>query len=380
MKNKNIIYIKKIFFYFFSLFLCMFLFTGCDDMVEIEDRDFIQSLGISVDSDELKVSYVLPDISALTGQEAKEGDKLYVGFKGKNFSDIEEQYSYNSDKKLDYNHLKAIIFEYSAVKNPEYMKNILLYIEENYDIARNTKAFITTNKLEDVLKLDETMSGSVGDYLENYYKNNRSKQLNEECTIGDLINAMNNKDQVIHVPILTIQNNRFRIDGIGLFEGDKCECRSYLTEEESKYLFLADDEVNEISLALSDGYAVRISDMKTKYTYSLKDNIPYVYLEMEGDAKLIDYDVNVTNQSNNNKNINKSLIEQQVNAQVKSTITNFYNLYVKNKSIDILNLYRRSGLKSRKVWMQYQNNIHGFLKDVELGLVIKLDLDHNFLK
>jgi Ger(x)C family germination protein len=358
----------------------MFLFTGCDDMVEIEDRDFIQTLGVSVEGDELKVSFVLPDISALTGQQAKEGDKLYVGFKGKNFSDIEEQYSYNSDKKLDYNHLKAIIFEYSAVKNPKYMKNILQFIEENYDIARNTKTFITTNKLEDVLKLDETMSGSVGDYLENYYKNNRSKQLNEECTIGDLINAMNNKDQVVHVPVLAIQNNRFRIDGIGLFEGDKAECRSYLTEDESKYLFLADDEVNEISLALSDGYAVRISDMKTKYTYSLKENIPYVYLEIEGDAKLIDYDAKVTNQSNSSKNIDKSLIEQQVNSQIKSTITNFYNLYVKNKSIDILNLYRRSGLKSRKIWMQYKNNVDGFLKDVELGLVVKLDLDHNFLE
>ncbi|BCN28814.1 Ger(x)C family spore germination protein [Anaeromicropila herbilytica] len=368
---------KKILCCFFFLLFFSFLFTGCSDMVEIEDRDFVQALGIAVSQGELKVSYGLPDVSALTGQPAMKGDKLFVSFSGKNFNDIEEQYGYNSEKKLDYNHLQAIIFEASAIQNPQYMKNVLLYIEENYDIARNTKAFVTTSLVEDVLKLDETMSGSVGDYLESYYKNNRSKHLKEECTIGDLITAMNNKDQVIHIPILTIQNKRFKVDGIGIFDGETCECKEYMSEEESKYLYLADGKVKEISVALADGYAIRINDVKTKYTYSLKNNIPYIHLDLNGEAKLVDYDVNVTNISDKSKRLNKTMIEKQVNNQIKNILNGYFKSYVKDKNIDFLNLYRESGIRSRTIWLRYRNNQKAFLEDADFNVGVKIDLDHN---
>lgn len=365
---------KKQIFLGILLLYYMIICTGCSDMVEIEDRDFVLTVGVELgeQGQGLKVTYARPDLWVLTGQTAGEGDKLVVSFEGDNFQKIEEDYGYQSQKRLDYSHLKAIIFQSDLLKDENYVKNILEYMEQNYEISKNTKVYITGNSTEELLSLDEEMSGNVGNYLENIYKNNRSTFSVEMCTLEDMINAMNNKDQVVYLPVLRMEDKQIVVEGLGLFDGKICE--EVLEEEESKYIYLAMGKVKTMEVDLHNGYTVKLENIKNKYTYSIQDNLPCVLFQIDGDAKITDYNAKVTHSKNQ---ISKTELEDLLNLQIKQLVNNLFEQIVKEKGIDLFNSYRRTSTKSRKIWIEYNNKHKEFLNDLNLGIIVEFHLENN---
>lgn len=218
-------------------FLSVTSLTGCKDMTEIEDRNFVQAMGIDLKDDKITVYYVLPDLPALTGQGPTESEKLILQLEGEDFFEIEEQNRLQSDKRLDFSHIKAIILGNDFANDKKQLEEFLLYVENKYELGRNTLVFLAKENAKDIISLNGTLTGGVGEYLNKLYRINLLDAGKEEVIIGNLITGKNNDNLVVRVPILEPSEKLVKNVGLGLFVNN--EYVLSVSEQEENYINLA---------------------------------------------------------------------------------------------------------------------------------------------
>ena len=166
-----------------AVFLGMSGLCGCDNLVEIEDRNYVMCLGLDVEGDELSVSFGFPDLKALTG----DGDNIHypaVTLSGRDMESVERSYAARSNKKLDYGQLQMIVFGRAMLENEARMREVLEYIRGNQAFTRTVLVCMADEKASDIVALDEEVNGSIGVYLRQMFDNNSRDY---QMTIGDLI-------------------------------------------------------------------------------------------------------------------------------------------------------------------------------------------------
>ena len=90
--------------------LCGCMLTGCQDRADIEDRNYIMTIGVEKGREkQFRIIYEIADLSK-TSQDGggRKGSLLY--YEADSLKEAEEIDRQRTDKKLDYGHLKAIIF------------------------------------------------------------------------------------------------------------------------------------------------------------------------------------------------------------------------------------------------------------------------------
>lgn len=343
--------------------------TGCNDMVEIEDRDFILTMGITMEDNEYKVFYIRPDLSTLTGQAAPEGNEYTFVITGESLSKVEEEYGLESDKRLDYSHLKAIILDEKMASNKEKMSEFLAYAEKTYEISRNTLVFLTLDNILDVIQISRSISGSSGEYLDDLYKNNRRGKDALTHSIGDLIDSIHMDDKVAMLPIVEKKEEHLAINGVGIF--DDGFYLEKISQEKYMYFDIARGVGKGYKISIPNGKDIEITEIKKSYSFSMRENRPYLLLQVTGRA-LVDNDGKIISPESVALTNNK--ITNQLNLYIQKNIINNFKTYTKDKSIDFLNLYRCTALSNRKIWMLYKDNQDKFIEDLLIGVVVDLKL------
>ncbi|MDF2588424.1 MAG: spore germination protein-like protein YndE [Anaerocolumna sp.] len=363
-----------------------FTLTGCSDKTEIEDRNFIQAMGVDLKDDEINVYYILPDLKVLTEQGSEDPEKLVLKLKGTDFLQVEEEYDLTYNKRLDFSHLKAIVLGKEFIKNPNYMVEFLSYVENNYELGRNTLVFLSETTADDIISLNGDLQGGLGDYLERLYKINLSNTGKKVITVGGLISSMNNKNPVVTVPRLKANKKTIETLGYGLFANNQLLYE--VGVEESDYIdilnsngkndriFLTKD-YNEISgddkKDISE-YVVKINSITRSVEFNWLNDKPHLTLKIIG-TSIIEKgfkDQGQTSQSENAKIIED--IEFICNKIIKNHAEKNLNEIIKQKGIDFLNLYRMTSYKNRKMWLQYENKESKFIADLEYSIDISLKI------
>jgi spore germination protein (amino acid permease) len=399
VKRKSALKTMMVFFLIFSVSSL----TGCKDMTEIEDRNFVQTMGIDLEGDEITVYYVLPDLEAITGQGSTDSDKLTIELKGKDFWEIEEKNQLQSDKRLDFSHIKAIILGKELAEDAMHLDEFLRYIENKYELGRNTLVFLSEDKAIDIIKLNGDVTNGVGEYLERLHRINLMNVGKEEVLIGDLIQSKNEDNLVTMVPIIAPREKSLENTGLGIFSNNKLAAE--ITEEVADYIYLAygygknnrlfignEPDVtidasaneNEESKDLDDtnnlvadkeddtDYVIKINNITRQIDFTWSNNKPFMKLKLSGYGS-VDKGFLEAKQTTevSNQDIIK-LIENQTNKQITEVIKEQFALILKEKEIDFLNLYRMTSYKNRSIWLVYQDNTEQFIKDLEY--VIEVDM------
>jgi Ger(x)C family germination protein len=337
-----------------SLFLLCtaFFSTGCSDMLEIQDRDFVLALGLSY-TDQYKVTFSLPDLDAITGQSKKAIDVNSLrSLEASSLPEIESMYNLNSQKHLDYRHLEAIIVDSSMISQKQKFEDLLRYADQNYDISRNVLVYYYPKSVQDLFILDENLGGSVGNFLKKLNKNNNTKQ---PTTLGTLIDGLENQGSML-LPALVKKNNSISLDGALLYQSDKDS--KIITEEEyelynlmlgkdTDYLFNFDDTV------------LKLKDITCKRKYVYENQKPVVYLNIKGNAEYLQYEKKIP-----------SLIDK-LNGVIQNHMEAEITSLMKKDRFDFLHLYELSSYKNRDIWVAYRGNMEAFIQDIE----VKVSLD-----
>ncbi len=172
--------------------------SGCNNLVEIEDRNYVMCLGIDLNSDKLSVSFGFPDLKALTG----DGDNIHypaVTIEGEDMESVEKSYSARSNKRLDYGQLQMIVFGKEMMGNEDRMREVLEYIKENQAFTRTVLVCMADGKAKDIVALDEDVNGSIGVYLRQMFDNNLSGY---QLTVGDLIVGLSLTDEESSIAVV----------------------------------------------------------------------------------------------------------------------------------------------------------------------------------
>lgn len=340
------------------LSLVLLLLTGCSEMTQIEDRDFILAMGIGFEDGEYKVTYARPDLSALTGQPVGEKEKFTFTYTGVNLSDIEDDYARNSDKRLDLRHLKVIVLDSSIVENVVKVYELLEFFENKYEISRNTLVFYTKDQANTILEVN-TISGNVGENVEQLYENNPENSDAKKVTIGDLINGLYQVKKVVLIPILEIKQERIWLSGAGIFSENKYI--DSVDEDELTYIHMMNGMGKGRNIVIENTQVVKIKDIKSKFIYGLKDKKPYIVIQMKGVGEELQSNISGDSQTILNEHVKESMIY-------------IYQSLIKEKKIDFLNLYRKTSYKERELWTIYQDEFDQFIEDLRVDIIVEFTL------
>lgn len=358
--------------------------TGCSDMTEIEDRNFVQTMGIDLNGDELTVYYVLPDLKALTEQGSEDPEKLIIELKGYDFYEIEESYKLQYNKRLDFSHLKAIILGKNLAENRTQMAQFLTYVENKYELGRSTLIFASENTARKIIALNKELQGGIGEYLDRLYRINLKNAGKKVVTIGELVFAMNEENPVTRVPVIKANEKTLKTVGLGFFYHNVLSYE--VSEEEAAYaeiangygknimIFLTENQDNDLRTVKSETYTeyvVKINNITRTLKFNKTNSKPEVRISLEG-IGIIEKgfkDKGLTSNSANATVIEE--IERRCNQILKVKITENIESISKEAGIDFMNLYRMTSYRNRRLWLEYANNQEQFLKD----LTYEIDVD-----
>ncbi len=363
--------------------------TGCADKTEIEDRNFIQAIGIDYVDDKYNVYYVLPDLKQLTGRGITDPENLVISLSDINFSRVEEEYHLRHNKRLDFSHLKAIIIGHELAMNKEAFTELNQYVQNKYEIGKNVLVFLSSNDAKDIIDLNEVVEGGVGEYLDRLYRINLSNTDKEEVTIGDLVRGMNNENEVVRVPIIRTMDQRLESSGLGIFLDFKLvyevseEVGDYLELSngygKNKRLFIKDNKTD------NDEYVIVINNLGRKLDYEWRDGKPYIVLSIDGGASIekgivLSNDVPTKemyyeHKTSTAKGEVTAEIEDYCNLYIRERIIKNFTEILKENKIDYLNLYRLTSYKKSSIWYKYQEREANFIDDLQYEVNIDFRME-----
>lgn len=346
--------------YLLFLIIVVLILSGCSDMTQIEDRDFVLAIGIGFEDGNYKVTYARPDLSALTGQPVGKNEKFVSTYTGLTLSDIEEDYARNSDKRLDLRHLKVIVLDSSLVDNKVKMDELLGFIENKYEISRNTLVFYTKDQSNKILEVN-TISGNVGENVEQLYENNPENSDAKKVTIGDLINGKYQVQKVVVMPNLEIKKDRIWLSGAAIFSEN--EYVDSVDENQLTYINMLNGMGKGRDIVIENSQIIKIKDIKSKFTFTLKDKKPYVLIKITGEGEEL---------QSNTPGDTKTIFEAHVN----DAMLYLYENLMKDKNVDFLNLYRKTSYKDRRMWEMYQGKFDQFMDDLSVVILVDFTLQN----
>ena len=187
------------------LFASLFV-TGCG--TPPESRDFVLAISIDEataadkaaaadektsadetaatgdDSVNYRVTFGLPDLSKVAGQEGGQETETSIILSGPTIAETMDAYFNWSGKEVDYTHLKAIVIQENLLSSPDLIEELFSLIESG-NLAEDAVLFLSEGDASEILETAATEGGAAGLYLENFYQNNPLMQKYGEVTIGE---------------------------------------------------------------------------------------------------------------------------------------------------------------------------------------------------
>ena len=153
--------------------------VGCSS-TELEHRSFPLAVGIDLkESPEdgapkgregkglgLVVSYDFPDLAQISEKGKTVETAMGLSLEGADMYHVEKSYENNTNRVLDYNHMKAVVLGQNVFSDKSQLRSLLMAWEQREASARNTSLLIGSKSAAEILSLTEETEGSMGTYLE----------------------------------------------------------------------------------------------------------------------------------------------------------------------------------------------------------------------
>lgn len=339
------------------LFLSAFL-GGCES-TELEQRSFPLSMGIDFETDgvgdKLVVSYDFPDLKQISEESKTNDTPVEFSLEGKDLYRVEKSYENNTNRILDYNHLKNVILSEEGFENMQMLREILENWEQRQTVARNTSLFLTEGKAADMLSLTEETEGSVGKYLEEMLESQKDFKSDKIATIGDLMNQWHNQDELLLFPVLTEEGERPVITKYGVvsdfrYAGD-------ISVEEAMQVFLSQNRLKRFEYESEDGSIVEITDIRAEKQITKAEGIPVVTVSISGKARLLQ-PVGIDSRQ-------QYQLEQKIEEELEFELTKTAGRLQKELGVDMTNSYIALGGHNRELYEQYVNKPETYGKTVQ---------------
>lgn len=337
--------------------LSMSFLWGCDS-AELEQRRFPLAMGIDVQMQEpdenFVITYDFPDLKQISEKSKTANTPMGFSLEGKDLYHIEKSYENNTNRILDYNHLKSIIVSEKNFENMQRIRGLLENWEDRPEVARNTSLFLTSEKAAEILALTEKTEGSVGKYLEEMLESQKDFRADKVATIGELMNQWHNQDELLLVPVLTEQGEQPAITQYGVISD--FEYVGDVSVETAMEVFLSQNLLKHFEYECEDGTVVEINNIRLEREIQEEDGVPVVKTTIIGKGKI--------SQSAAMEDGERYQLEKQVAEQLTFQLTKTANELQEKLGIDMTNSYIALGGYQRNLYEKYKDMPKTYGKDV----------------
>jgi hypothetical protein len=351
--------------------------SGCAS-TELEQRSFPLAVGIDLQEEDyeviareaseedvfrreagktpdLVVSYDFPDLAQISEKGKTVDTAMGLSLEGADMYHVEKSYENNTNRVLDYNHMKAVVLGENVFSDTVQLRGILSAWEQREASARNTSLLIGSGSAAEILSLTEETEGSMGTYLEEMLESQKDFKQNKIATVGNLMNQWHNQDELLLIPVLTEEGNRPVITGYGAVSNFNYQ--GILTVEDAMKSFLCQNLLKKFTCEPTENLVVEISDIQAKKTITLEGTLPVVTVRITGKGRLKTGQVSsVSEQYQLEKKI-----EKQLTADLAETAGRLQQEY----GIDVTNSFISLGSKNCSLYRMYRNYPDAYAKEAQ---------------
>ncbi|MCI9416791.1 MAG: GerAB/ArcD/ProY family transporter [Eubacterium sp.] len=335
------------------LFCFIFPLMGCSTQ-ELENRKFPLAMGIDKKEDSCLISYKFQNLSAVADENADSPGGTDFFIEEQDFFTGISKYANNTNKIMDYNHMKALILSEDFAEDAKALSDFLKICGKESLIARNTLLFFAEDAAK-ILKLDENLDTAIGSYLEEMLDSREDYRLKDAVTLGDLYNEMENKEQLLLVPVLAddggipVIRNYYAISG-GKTKGE-------ISVSEGVLSYLIQGKLKKLAFTMENETAVSINRIVQKGSFSAGEDASY-QCELQLEAV-------IENETGN---------EEDVKRQLKELFEKNLNKSQKNlkeaPGIDLTNSFYKLGKGGREQYERYRGKQDDYIKDLQCEFVV----------
>lgn len=350
--------------------LCLLL-TGCSSKNELEDKAFVLALGIDASGksmDGLSVTYGFPKMqgdsekkdTSETGKEDNPEDSK-TSIQAATLYEAEKSYDLESDKRLDYSHLKAILFNRELFENTRQLTEVLGYLERQESFARNTKVFIGEWGAAGIVDGHE----DAGAFLNDMYENGDYLSEDKAVTLQQLLNHWHNQDRVLLIPVTALEKDRIRVTSYAVIS--RLSCVDYLSVAESDLIFFARGVDAPFSFQTDGDILLEIQGIQRECIFQEEGEKVYLKLYLTGQAR------RMSGEYRNDSYVGQ--ISRSAQGQITTGIRDICSYWQLQYGVDLLDAYRILGSHNRGLWLKYEDQEKKFVQDLEISPDISLSFE-----
>lgn len=352
----------------------MLLLGGCES-VELEQRSFPLAVGMDLQetkekADEketeknLVVSFDFPDLAQISEKGKTTDTPMGMSLEGVDLYHVEKSYENNTNRILDYNHIKAVVLGEKLISDARSLRSILLAWEQQETFARNISLFASSGPAAEILTLTDETEGSMGTYLEEMLESQKDFKQKKIATVGSLMNQWHNHNELLLIPVLSEKGSRPAVSGYAAIQN--FEYCGILSMEEAMQVFLCQNLLETFLCEPSRDEAAEISNIQVLTSVEDADGTPVVTVSIAGKGKMKTGQASFVGQ--------QYQIEQRMEKRLTADLQGTAKKLQEEYGIDITNSYISLGGLNRGLYGQYRNMPGEYSRDVQHVFEVDIEI------
>ncbi len=291
----------------------------------------------------LVVSFDFPDLAQVSEKGNTVDTAMGLSLEGADMYHVEKSYENNTNRILDYNHMKAVVLGEPVLSDKERLRAVLSAWEQREASARNTSLLVGKNSAAEILGLTEETEGSMGKYLEEMLESQKDFKQNKIATVGNLMNQWHNQDELLLIPVLEEKGNRPVIGGYAAVSN--FTYRGTLSVEDAMLAYFSQNLLEKFTCEIS-GNVVEVSGIQADLSIRREGELPVAELKISGKGKLKTGQINSFSEQRR--------LEKKLGEQLAADLAETAKRLQEELGIDITNSFISLGGQERELYGIYR--------------------------
>lgn len=346
----------RIFKVIFISLLSIFLFTGCWDKVEPEERGFVTAMGIDKTNSSLfNICVEVPSPEAFQedsggGEEKKEegeeSENSYTeSYKGNSVWSAVKSIDGKIDRKLNFGQIKLCVFGEDILKDREMFKQAVDALERSKEVGRKVLICSAKEDAEEILKGYTGDRKTAGLFVTAFFNNNRKNtDITLKKSLQDMLVQLSSTGNTV-LPIIGIDNGELYFSGMSVIKDYVLS--GYVENDIMKGYVIVKEDIMETDITTK----LNGVDVPLKVT---KKNTDIKFSEENNKVKcIINVDIEGSVEEYRNGAVPIGELEKAYKNTVSESIKNTFDFFKYNLNTDVFELQEYCRKKENDLYKKF---------------------------
>ncbi len=354
---------------FIALLITMFL-TGCWDLVEIDARGLIAAIALDKKSEDIALTYSVPNLSVVTGQGGEGEINFIKKTTGKTLLEANKNFNKISNQKLTFEHNQAIVFGDAFLGDSEMLKSALDYFDRSPDYAKSITVVATDKTGEALLESKPNSPDPIGGYIHSLFQPSNGKVISsEKVSLNTFISTLYDTGGNGQLPKIIYKDQEVQMDGIILLKDYK------------KHYSLSSEQLKPFNWVKGNGADtfVQVDFKQVKTSYEISQFTRQIKISDTKNGLVIkikvategDIDEYILEQG---KNIFKNQIVKELEESIKEEMEEQMNEMVRlmqtEVGFDVFNISSKIKLQNGKLWEKIKDDWDAYFSSAKISVEV----------